>query len=133
MKFSPDIHSLCCPKCRDGMEPLSHEGVTIDRCTGCEGLWFDGNEADHLKSVPGSDALDSGSAHKGRRYNEHDAINCPHCARQMEKTADWRQTHIWFEICREHGVFMDAGEFTDLKHETLLDKLRSFLKGHRPA
>jgi len=115
------------------MEPISHEGVTIDRCTGCEGLWFDGNEADHLKSVPGSDALDSGSAHKGRRYNEHDAINCPHCARQMEKTADWRQTHIWFEICREHGVFMDAGEFTDLKHETLSDKLRSFLKGHRPA
>ena len=49
----------------------------------------------------------------------------------MEKTSHWQQTHLWYEICRDHGIFMDAGEFTDFKDVTVLDKLRDVLKGKR--
>jgi hypothetical protein len=42
----------------------------------------------------------------------------------MTKKNDSKQSHLEFEACEEHGVFMDAGEFTDWKHETLLDVFR---------
>jgi Zn-finger nucleic acid-binding protein len=133
MKFNPQTHSLKCPKCFHGMEALSYDGITIDRCTQCQGLWFDGDEAEQLKNRTGSEVLDTGSPKKGRRYDPQTDISCPHCGRSMEKTADWKQTHIWYEVCRNHGVFMDAGEFTDLKHDTSLDIFRGFIKGKRPA
>jgi hypothetical protein len=38
----------------------------------------------------------------------------------MDKTFDEFQRHIWFEACpQDEGVFFDAGEFSDLKYETL--------------
>jgi hypothetical protein len=51
----------------------------------------------------------------------------------MEKSAHWKQTHIWYEVCRDHGIFMDAGEFTDFKYDTLLDRLRGLIKGKRSS
>jgi len=42
----------------------------------------------------------------------------------MVKLNDPKQSHLEYEACEEHGVFMDAGEFTDYKHETLMDVFR---------
>jgi uncharacterized protein len=133
MEYDPQSHSLQCPKCFHGMEAVTHDGITIDRCSGCQGLWFDGDEAQRLKHSPGSEVLDTGNAKKGRHYDERGDIRCPHCGKAMEKTAHWKQTHVWYEVCRDHGIFMDAGEFTDFKYETLLDTVRAFIKGKRPA
>ena len=58
-------------------------------------------------------------------------VSCPRCGKQMHKTSDPKQRHIWYEQCDEHGLFMDAGEFTDYKHETLSDWFRSAIKGAR--
>ena len=131
MEFNAEVHSLLCPKCRHGMEQASHEGITIDRCTHCQGLWFDGDEAQRLKNLPGAEVLDIGNAKEGRKYDDQGDIRCPHCNKPMEKSAHWKQTHIWYEVCRDHGIFMDAGEFTDFKYDTLLDRLRGLIKGKR--
>jgi Zn-finger nucleic acid-binding protein len=131
MDYNSEVHTLRCPKCRQGMEPIEHDGITIDRCSGCQGLWFDGDEAQQLKGSPGSEKLDSGDPKTGHYYDNRGEIRCPHCGNTMEKSADWKQTHIWYETCREHGIFMDAGEFTDFKYDTLLDTLRDLLKGNR--
>jgi Zn-finger nucleic acid-binding protein len=131
MEYDADSHSLQCPKCRHGMQAVTHEDITVDRCTHCQGLWFDGDEAQRLKSSPGAEGLDKGTAKQGRHYDEQADIRCPHCSKPMEKSADWKQTHLWYEICRDHGIFMDAGEFTDFKHETPLDILRGLIKGKR--
>jgi Zn-finger nucleic acid-binding protein len=133
MEYNPDLHTLQCPKCFHGMEAVTHEGITIDRCTHCQGLWFDGDEAQQLKNSPGAEVLDKGSPKKRQHYDERADIRCPHCSQPMDKAADWKQTHVWYEVCRNHGIFMDAGEFTDFKHETLLDILRDFIKGKRPV
>ena len=37
------------------------------------------------------------------------------------------------EVCDEHGMFLDAGEFTDYKYETLLDKFRDLVTGKRAS
>ena len=131
MARNSKTNRLKCPKCHHGMEEVSYEDITIDRCTGCGGLWFDGDEAQRLKNMPGSDRLDSGDPKTGRMYDRHADINCPRCGKAMEKSADWKQVHIWYETCRDHGIFMDAGEFTDFKHETLFDRFRELIKGTR--
>ena len=45
----------------------------------------------------------------------------------MQKLNDTKQTHLVYEACEQHGMFMDAGEFTDYKHETLLDIFRDMV------
>ena len=132
MEYNPDVHSIECPKCGHGMDEVSYGGdVLIDRCTNCQGLWFDQGEAELLKSKWMGDALDSGSRAEGKKWNPVDDIACPRCGKDMEKASDPDQPHIWYEACREHGLFMDAGEFTDYKQETLTDWFRSLIKGAR--
>lgn len=131
MEYDSALHSKQCPKCRHGMEAVTHEGITIDRCSHCQGLWFDEDKAHHLKQLKGSQRLDIGSSREGWRWDSHADINCPHCGKAMAKAADHRQKHIWYEICHDHGMFMDAGEFRDYKFETLLDCFRGLIKGDR--
>ncbi len=51
----------------------------------------------------------------------------------MDKTSDPEQTHSWMETCPQcNKIFLDAGEFTDLKYNTFLDRIRSWRKGQRP-
>ena len=131
MEHDSNVHSLQCPKCQHGMEEVTHEGITIDRCSNCEGLWFDADEAHQLKNIKGSDAVDTGDPKEGWKWDSRADINCPRCGKEMEKAADPKQKHIWYEVCHEHGMFMDAGEFTDFKDESILDYFRSLIKGDR--
>ena len=131
MEYSPDQHSLKCPKCGHGMSEVSYGDITVDRCSHCLGLWFDTGEADQLKARWMGDTVDTGFADEGRKWDSVEDIACPRCHRDMEKASDPKQPHIWYETCGEHGLFMDAGEFTDYKHETLMDRFRSMIKGPR--
>ncbi|RLA52907.1 MAG: hypothetical protein DRQ98_09450 [Gammaproteobacteria bacterium] len=131
MEYNPDEHSLQCPKCGHGMEEVIYDDIVIDRCTHCVGLWFDADEAYDLKSKPGSEAVDTGDPGEGQKWDSRVDINCPRCGKKMEKTADPKQIHIWYESCSDHGMFMDAGEFTDFKQESLLDFFRGLIKGKR--
>jgi hypothetical protein len=39
-----DLHHMKCPKCGHDMKEEPLEGVTADRCTFCEGIFFDAGE-----------------------------------------------------------------------------------------
>jgi hypothetical protein len=43
-----DLHYLKCPKCGHDMSVLKLEGVELDRCGTCEGLFFDKGELESL-------------------------------------------------------------------------------------
>ncbi|MEX2489630.1 MAG: zf-TFIIB domain-containing protein [Pseudomonadales bacterium] len=121
-----------CPKCQAKMEEVTYgRTLTVDRCTGCKGLWFDVGEAESLKGKWMSEFVDSGDPDVGKEYNKIEQVGCPRCAKIMDKLADPDQPHIWYEACPEHGLFFDAGEFTDYKYETLLDKFRSLVARKR--
>jgi len=114
-----------CPKCISGMEKVVFENVEVDRCKNCEGIWFDMLEHEDLKTLQGSEAIDTGDPEKGKDYNKIDNINCPDCKTKMIKMVDNRQPHIWYEFCLTcYGLFFDAGEFTDFKNFTLSDILK---------
>ena len=117
-----------CPKCNSAMQELKietlHGQVVIDKCENCSGLWFDNGEAEQLKGDWMAEFVDSGDPEVGKSYNTVRDIQCPRCGKSMKKLKDPIQKHLEYEGCEEHGVFMDAGEFTDYKYETLLDIFR---------
>jgi len=108
-----------------------HGKVEIDQCESCKGLWFDNGEAEQLKNDWMADFADSGDPEVGKTYNTVRDIQCPRCDKPMKKISDRKQRHIDYEACEEHGMFMDAGEFTDFKHETFLDIVRGIVSAFK--
>jgi Zn-finger nucleic acid-binding protein len=107
------------------MEQVVFEGVEVDRCTGCGGIWFDFQEQQQLKAVKGASAIDTGDKAIGQQMNEVSSIGCPKCGTLMTHLADVEQTHIAYEACpHDYGVFFDAGEFADYSRKTLVESLR---------
>jgi len=119
-----------CPKCGATMDKVTFEGIEVDRCTDCKGLWFDSLEHEKLKRLPGADAIDTGDTKEGQQQNEIGDIDCPKCSASMVKMVDARQPHIWYEMCSTcGGVYFDAGEITDFKYDSPRDLLmRLFAK-----
>ena len=107
--------------------------MTVDRCTGCQGLWFDLGEAERLKDKWMSEFLDTGDAKAGKANNDITDCPCPRCGKTMEHIKDADQPHIGFEVCAEHGMHFDAGEFTDYKHVTLFEKVTQFIHRYMPS
>ena len=121
-----------CPKCSAGMEKITHRSIEVDRCTECKGIWFDLLEREKLAQLEGSEQIDTGDPDTGEEYDRMDRIDCPACHTQMIRMVDPVQPHIWYEACKVcNGVFLDAGEFTDLKERTLLDRLRDLFAPER--
>ena len=117
-----------CPKCSSPMKEIKisvlHGNVVIDQCEKCQGLWFDHGEAEALKGSWMADFVDSGDPEAGKDFDKVRDIKCPICGKPMKNVTDPRQKHLNYEVCEEHGMFMDAGEFTDFKHETPMDLVR---------
>lgn len=121
-----------CPKCISKMDQINFHGIEVDRCTFCKGIWFDMLEQEHLKELEGSEIIDCGDEKIGKRWNRIDDIDCPKCEVKMLKLVDPKQHHIWFEACPKcYGVFFDAGEFKDFKHETIIDIFRDYFSKER--
>lgn len=115
-----------CPKCDSAMEKVTFNAITVDRCTQCKGIWFDGVEHKDLKKMKGSASIDIGSEKVGKEYDDMENVACPVCGEVMTTVADKFQTHIHYEVCPAgHGAFFDAGEFKDYKVENLMDFIKS--------
>ncbi len=118
--------AMRCPKCRADMEVVDYEGVEVDRCTICSGIWFDAGEIDLLKNKNAAAEIDTGDAKIGKQSNTIDSYQCPRCSGAMVKVVDPRQTHIWYEACSScNGSYLDAGEFRDLSSLTVTDFFKS--------
>ena len=44
----PDTVTLSCPKCATSMRSYERNGVTIEQCVECRGVFLDRGELDHL-------------------------------------------------------------------------------------
>lgn len=119
-----------CPKCRDPMETVEFgTDISVERCTGCYGLYCKWQTLEQLRDEWLADTvLDKGSAADGAKHNDMLDIACPECGTAMNRVQDDEQTHITLDVCSEcEGVFLDAGELTDMKSVTLMDHVRRLL------
>ena len=114
------------------MVKLTFEGMEVDRCSDCQGLFFDEFEKEQLCKLKGAGEIDVGAAKTGREFNKVDRILCPRCTSHMIRMVDLDQPHIWFEHCTVcGGAFFDAGEFRDLQHHTVVDFFKKLLSSER--
>jgi uncharacterized protein len=119
---------MICPKCIGQMaETTFGRNMFAHQCILCQGLWFDLDEAEQLKVKWMSEFLDTGNAKTGKANSAITDCGCPRCGETMEHIKDADQPHIGYEACAEHGMYFDAGEFTDFKQETLFEKMTAFL------
>lgn len=124
--------AMRCPKCRADMEQIVHEGTEIDRCTICEGMWFDAGEIERFSDKQAAAAIDTGDASVGKESNTMDDYQCPRCSGAMVRVVDARQRHIWFETCSScNGSFLDAGELRDLSTVNIADFFRDLATPER--
>ncbi|MCK5328741.1 MAG: zf-TFIIB domain-containing protein [Candidatus Latescibacteria bacterium] len=102
---------MLCPACNVEMEQLKYEGVNVDRCPSCEGVWLDSGELrlivvieektftqEELEAAMKADSL----------KKEESAVCCPKCGTTMDK----RESHDTIvDMCpRGDGVWLDKGE-----------------------
>ena len=123
-----------CPKCTGNMHPETYgEQIDVHRCDVCAGLWCKPDALARMKAAWLAEAvLDIGDPRVGVTLDAVGDIQCPEGHGKMENSADSRQRHIWYEECATcGGIYLDAGEFTDLKYDTLMDRVRGLLKGAR--
>ncbi len=124
--------SMRCPKCRAEMEQVDYDGIEIDRCKYCKGIWFDAGESEALRNKEAAIAIDTGDAKTGKQSNKIDDYPCPRCSGAMVRVVDPQQTHIWYEVCSScSGSFFDAGEFVDLAQHTISDFFKRFTTPER--
>jgi Zn-finger nucleic acid-binding protein len=119
-----------CPKCRKPMETVEFgTNIKVQRCTGCGGLFCKWQTLRQLRDEWLADTvLDKGSAALGAKQNEMLDIRCPECGTTMDHVKDQQQKHITLDSCTNcDGVFLDAGELTDMKSLTLMDHVRRLL------
>ncbi len=99
-----------CPRCGtdtlDDFGPM--EGVDIDFCSGCKGIWFDSGELAFYVEAPAdlpnmSQAVSAGAG-KGRK--------CPRCVTvEMLETRYHPDHDLNIDICPAcKGIFLDRGE-----------------------
>jgi Zn-finger nucleic acid-binding protein len=114
------------------MDPVTYAGVTVQRCTRCQGIWFDGATYISLKKAPGAAKVDTGSASQGRKHDAMTGVLCPVCRTVLEAKPDLYQPHIYYDVCPNgDGVYFDAGEFRDFVKEDLTDFFKDLLAGKR--
>jgi Zn-finger nucleic acid-binding protein len=119
---------MLCPKCKSGFETVTYENIEVDRCTTCQGIWFDILEQEDLKNIEGSETIDIGDEYIGEKYNQLRKINCPDCNVKMMTMIDKDQFHIQYESCpRCFGTFFDAGEFKDYKESTVVERFKQMV------
>jgi uncharacterized protein len=118
-----------CPKCQGDFERITYKDIEVDRCFKCRGLWFDMLEKEDLLKLEGSESIDIGDEQVGEQYGTMRHIDCPKCKSRMVPMVDKDQFHIKYESCTDcFGTFFDAGEFRDLKENSVLERFVSMLK-----
>ena len=121
-----------CPKCRAVMEQVEYENIQVDRCTKCQGLWFDLREEEQLQGIEGAESIDTGDEFVGAQFDKLRQINCPHCDTAMKEMRADTDIAIQYEYCPKcQGAFFDAGEFTAYLEDVIVDRFRQYNENRR--
>ncbi|MFC1944351.1 zf-TFIIB domain-containing protein [Chloroflexota bacterium] len=96
-----------CPRCNGELTPEQYEGIEVDRCIVCKGMWLDYGELEMLEDT----AFDENEEKGSLMYRSFQGdLLCPKCQRPMQFFS-YRATNLELDFCdQQHGVWLDAGE-----------------------
>jgi uncharacterized protein len=123
--------NLNCPKCHANLERVRLGTLEIERCTDCQGLWFDVLEWDDARAREDSERLDGDDVTAIESRNlDRIVVHCPKC-RTTPLTRLEIPTHPGLHIdkCpRCYGAFFDAGEFLEYRELSFSERIKKFLR-----
>lgn len=114
---STDERGGRCPRCAGELQATAVGRVAIDVCVACKGRWFDGDELEHVldmttrgvsraEAVAMRSSLPTAAPEPEIRY-----LACVRCGERMARRQAAPRSGLVIDICRNHGVWFDAGEF----------------------
>jgi Zn-finger nucleic acid-binding protein len=110
-----DATSLCCVKCNSILDKATFEGLEVDLCPKCGGLWLDRGEITRAAKLPAAEltrlrSLLSGKGGPPPIPTENKAP-CPSCPGSL---AEVMLGSVHVDYCNKcHGLFLDKGELED--------------------
>ena len=104
-----------CPKCKiETIACFTLEGVSVDRCSACAGVWFDveelsqllSEEAQHITQLLKGGVSEQADGTKGR---------CPRDDSELMRVYSSIDRSVVLDACGQcRGVWVDGGEFKKL-------------------
>jgi len=112
-----------CPHCRIPLKSAEIRGSRIYLCPECHGLWLKSDEFNFLVSkrdVYKDESIPKKYERKPLSGGKPAAmyVPCPVCNSLMNRQNFKKISGVIIDICKKHGVWLDAGE---------LDQIRSFV------
>ncbi len=105
-----------CPKCSDmEMAAYTHEGVEVDRCLGCGGVWLDQGEITVVLNQQLGPLIEQGEVTEltGDPKRSRRRATCHRCGRSMVPMTGLAE--VTFDYCSGcRSMFLDAGELSTL-------------------
>lgn len=89
---------------------VERDGVEVDWCLSCHGIWFDADELELLAEKAGRDLRPAVLGHAPADKVTEQSRRCPRCRRKMAKVEVPGGSKVIVDRCAEHGVWFDAGE-----------------------
>ena len=104
-----------CPKCTsESLVEFKVEAVAVDRCSSCDGIWFDAQELGELLA---EEAKQVASLRRGSMHEELDGKKgrCPRDAEELLRVYSAADKTVILDACPEcRGIWLDGGEFEKL-------------------
>lgn len=96
-----------CPRCDSELVVENYQGIEVDRCPNCAGLWLDYGELDQLEDTVFDQDKLKGSLMPRSFQGE---LVCPKCGGRMQRFY-YRAYNLELDFCEQgHGWWLDAGE-----------------------
>ena len=107
-----------CPVCREPLIVAEREGIELDVCPWCHGLWFDAGELALLSEKLGrSLRVSEGSLERAETSEK--PLGCPRCDRAMDKVTLGASPKMVLDRCAAHGLWFDQGELGALVRQLI--------------
>lgn len=111
-----------CPECEVPMLIIEYEGIEIDYCVDCHGIWLDEGELEAIcewAEVPHGHITQAALEAQAARRDEK---QCPRCASKMDVVRVQHQRDssvIELDRCpKRHGIWFNPGELQALIQHT---------------
>jgi len=100
-----------CPSCSVPLIVVEREGIELDYCPRCKGLWFDAEEVEALNESLGLEAEIPDITPRPKARTKEKGRKCPRCGKGMEKIYMGEKPPIVIDRCRNgHGLWFESGE-----------------------
>lgn len=109
-----------CPRCdvrMDTIELGAADGLCVERCDKCLGMFFDPNELESLIDTSVSrvfevdfERMSTIVEEEAQGFSQVTYVKCPVCANLMNRKTYGPRSGVIVDTCRGHGAWLDGGE-----------------------